>query len=88
MRPVLLSGATLVGLLAGMPVDRSFAQDAMDPVAIPAIQSFVGGGYGAPNDLAPAEVQQFGRLVGLWDADVELRRQDGSWVKSEPGIWA
>ncbi len=34
---------------------------------------------------APAEVDQFGRLVGSWDCKGANRQQDGSW-KESPGI--
>lgn len=59
-----------------------------DPLSIPAIKSFVGPGFGEKSDEAPAQIDEFGRLVGVWSVDVELRRQDGSWMESAPGIWA
>lgn len=59
-----------------------------DPMAIPAIRSFVGQGFGTRSDNAPAETYEFGRLVGVWHVDAEIRRADGSWMESAPGIWA
>ena len=32
--------------------------------------------------LAPEEVAQFGRLVGLWHVETEMARQGGGWVMS------
>ena len=59
-----------------------------DPMSIPAIKSFVGQGFGARNGNAPAQIDEFGRLAGVWSVAVELRRQDGSWMESAPSIWA
>jgi len=59
-----------------------------DLMAVPAIKAFIGEGFGTSDSLAPPETDQFGQLVGLWEVDMELRRRDGSWQQSPPGIWA
>ncbi len=58
-----------------------------DPETIPAIKAFLGDGFGVLHEQAPDELQQFGRLVGLWRVEAEMARQGGGWVKSQPGIW-
>ena len=40
-----------------------------------------------PHTAAPPEVNQFGRLVGVWDAQTEIRTQDGSWVPDARAVW-
>lgn len=40
--------------------------------------------HAGPNDNAPAEVMQFGQLVGHWSCTNEVRQQDGSY-KPIPG---
>ena len=39
------------------------------------------------HDEAPAELEQFGRLVGLWNVEQEMRRMDGEWMAGSPGVW-
>ena len=59
-----------------------------DPRAIPAVRAFLAeSGGGTPHPMAPAELAQFGRLVGVWDASLALRKQDGSWVEGAPALW-
>lgn len=62
--------------------------DATAPTTPPAIQRFIDGGVGRMHERAPSETKQFGQLVGLWDVETEMRRQDGSWQESAPGLWA
>ncbi len=60
-----------------------------DGKATPEIAAFLGSdGFGSPHPQAPPETQAFGRLVGLWDAEVEARAQDGSWSKDGSALWA
>jgi hypothetical protein len=67
----------------------SFAQSGTnDFTSIAPIKFFIGDGFGVKHASAPAEIDQFGQLVGIWDVEAELRRQDGEWMKSAPGIWA
>ena len=61
---------------------------AVDPMTKPAIKTFLGAGFGERHEKAPAEIEQFGRLVGLWHVQAEMAGQDGTWVKSASGIWA
>lgn len=57
--------------------------------ATPQIANFLGAdGFGAPHESAPEETSGFGRLVGLWDAALEMRAKDGSWVQDAPALWA
>lgn len=58
-----------------------------DPTEIQVITDFLGTGFGALDPQAPRETEAFGRLVGIWRAEQELRRQDGSWVVSAPAYW-
>lgn len=45
-------------------------------------------GFGSRSERAAEEVQQFGRLVGVWKVDQEIRLRDGSWRKeTSPGVW-
>ena len=57
--------------------------------ATPEIAAFLGAdGFGSPHAGVAAEAAGFGRLVGLWDAALEIRAQDGSWVEGAPALWA
>ena len=58
------------------------------PLEIPSIRSFMTDGPGARHEKAPKELEQFGRLAGVWIVDVELRRRDGGWQESPSGVWA
>jgi len=77
-------GLFLLPLFAAGPLA---AENEADPREIPAIRRFLGTGLGSPHAEAPAELRQFGRLVGIWSVEQELRRQDGEWVAGAPGIW-
>jgi hypothetical protein len=52
------------------------------------IETFTAGGFGQMHAKAPAELEQFGQLVGVWDVEAELRGHGGAWSKSAPGVWA
>lgn len=55
----------------------------------PEIASFLGTDrFGSPHPQAPAEMSAFGRLVGLWSAEVEVRKQDGAWARDGSALWA
>ena len=84
MKQVILCCSALAIFLAGMSLGEEVT---VDPMTIPAIKSFLGGGFGERNEKAPAEIEQFGQLVGTWNVEAEMRAQDGSWRKSAPGIW-
>lgn len=43
---------------------------------------------GQLNPDAPPETAQFGRLAGIWDVDMAIRRDDGSWPKPGEGLAA
>jgi hypothetical protein len=75
--------ATLCALSSAFAETR-----APDPLSGPAIETFLGEGFGARNPQAPAELEQFGRLVGLWSVETEMARQGGGWAKTAPGTWA
>jgi len=62
--------------------------DTLDPMRFPAIKQFLAAGFGEPHEKAPAETEQFGRLVGLWTVEAEMASPNGDWVRSAPGIWA
>ena len=85
MRQALCGFAILAILL---PTAALAQESAVDPMAIPAVKTFLSDGFGARHEKAPAEIEQFGRLVGLWRVEAEMASQDGSWAKSAPGIWA
>jgi len=84
MRQALCGFAILAILL---PTAALAQESAVDPMAIPAVKTFLSDGFGARHEKAPAEIEQFGRLVGLWRVEAEMASQDGSWAKSAPGIW-
>jgi len=54
-------------------------------MAGPAAEAFVAG---RRNPAAPAETEQFGRLVGIWDVTMSIRQDDGSWPKPEDALAA
>ena len=49
---------------------------------------FIGSaGFGIQHPAAPAEVAQFGRLVGIWGVEQEIRMRDLTWFRETPGVW-
>jgi hypothetical protein len=38
---------------------------------------------GRRNPAAPPETEQFGRLAGIWDVEMAIRRDDGSWPEAD-----
>ena len=55
---------------------------------IPQVQAFLGDGdLGVPHEAAPPELAQFGRLVGIWEARLKMRGQNGAWVEGAPALW-
>lgn len=82
-----LSGAACLAAVGLMPADAS-SQTRTDPSNIPAIQTFLAGGFGEMNSSAPPQTADFGRLVGLWETEQQMRAADGSWVGSDRGYWA
>ncbi len=75
----------LIGLL--LPGHAAAQQSVDELLTIPTLQQFAGGGLGAAAEGAPPELEQFGQLVGFWHVDQEMRRQDGSWMSTAPGVW-
>jgi len=76
----------LVGALFGVPL---VAQSPLgDPLEIRSIRDFLPAeGFGAPAPDAPPELRQFGQLAGIWLAEQEIRRRDGTWVTAGPALW-
>lgn len=59
-----------------------------DPLQIPVVQDFLPPeGFGEPHPNAPAELEQFGQLAGIWVGEQEVRRRDGSWMSAGPSLW-
>ena len=57
-------------------------------LARPEVRSFLAdGSLGQPHPEAPAEIAQFGRLVGIWKAQAEMKAQDGSWIAGAEAVW-
>ena len=57
-------------------------------VSMPEVHGFLGADrLGQAHPDAPAELAQFGRLVGIWEAQTEIKAQDGAWVRTEPAVW-
>lgn len=81
-----LSKYSILMILA--PIVALASQGSADPASVPAIKAFLSDGFGARHRDAPAQIDQFGRLVGLWNAEIEIARQSGGWAQSAPGIWA
>lgn len=86
--------ATAGLVLAVLPAITARASDAKPPVtdvvdaAQSEIETFLGsGGLGMPHAAAPPELDQLGRLVGVWQAAVEMRRQDGQWAPAGEAVW-
>ncbi len=75
--------------LAVLPHDALLAQSRLDAVTqIPTIREFLAdGGFGERHPAAPIELEQFGRLAGIWKGTQEMRRQDGTWAVVGPAIW-
>ena len=82
---------TLTTLAAATPVQAGLLgqNPYAAPLDIPAIRAFVGAeGLGRLHENAPAETQEFGRLVGVWNVtDVEMQGPNGQWVPSAPAVW-
>jgi len=80
----------LTGLMVSIPLcGYTLAADLpSDPMTIPAVKSFLEEGFGVRHPDAPAQLEQFGRLAGLWKVEQELRRRNGEWAPGAPGIWA
>ena len=73
---------TLIGTLALVVLLSPSLATASDP-----IETFIGAGLGERHEKAPAEIEQFGQLVGVWDVEPEMRAQTGAWMPSKPGVW-
>ena len=75
--------------LASAPTSTSAQTPFGDPMAIPAIRDFLpADGFGERHPDAPAELEQWGQLAGIWVGEQEMRRQDGSWASVGPSLWA
>lgn len=84
MMVLLAAGAVL---LPALPAAHS-AEGSADPLRIPAIAAFApGGDFGKRHPKAPAEVDQFGRLAGVWRTEQEVRKRDGGWAQENGGYW-
>ena len=79
----------LAVVLTTMGLGVASAEDVYpDPEAIPQVRSFLGeSGFGSLHPAAPSEGEQFGRLVGIWEASQKIRTQDGRWVDGAPALW-
>ena len=79
-----LSGTAVVAVA----VVASPAPSSQQALTDPFVKRFVGsGGFGQVHPDAPPETRQFGRLVGVWRTEQEVRKQDGSWVPQPSGLW-
>lgn len=59
-----------------------------NPGQIPEVRDFLGSrGFGVEHSDAPAELMDFGRLVGIWDARQEILGSDGAWHEGAPALW-
>lgn len=90
----ILLGTVFAGVAGGIPAASLAAQGPPveelfgDPMEIPAIRGFlVDGGFGEPSPEAPAALDAFGRLAGIWLATQEVLKRDGTWVEGEPSLW-
>lgn len=82
--PCLCLALVLASFAAGSAQGQSFQQD---PLQVPVLREFVGSGFGRLADSAPELTRQFGRLVGVWHAEEEVRRRDGSWMQAPSATW-
>ena len=82
---VVLTALALRILLGPGPAQAGEPSSCATPAPV---QQFLAEGPGTPHAEAPEELQQFGRLVGLWTVETEMATRDGGWVAGAPGIWA
>jgi hypothetical protein len=83
----LFSLVTILALLATTPAALA-PEPYPDPASLPEVERFLGpGGFGKAHPDAPPEIAQFGRLVGIWRAEQEVRTKDGGWAEGEPAVW-
>ena len=79
--------ATVAGLL--LCCRSTVAHPPSDQVDVAVVDRFLGpDGFGRRHPQAPAQTEQFGRLVGVWHAEQDVRKQDGSWAPQPPALWA
>lgn len=73
----------------GWPAAPAGAQTPLgDPMRIAVVRDFLPrDGAGSRHPDAPAELEQLGRLAGVWIARQEVRRRDGAWVEGGPALW-
>jgi hypothetical protein len=82
--PSALLAVTLLGL-AATPAVVAQAPPAPAPSAAAPAPAFDPGRL---NPDAPPETRQFGRFAGIWDVDMKIRQDDGSWPeKGFPAEW-
>jgi len=78
----------LVLLWGPSSIPDVYAKDPADADIEAAMGQIIGAaGFGERDPQAPEEVDQFGRLVGVWLVDQEIRMRDLSWLKEPAGIW-
>ena len=57
-------------------------------LALDEVRSFLGQqALKEANPRAPAQTREFGRLVGVWEVDLEMRGQDGRWHPGGQAVW-
>jgi len=79
-----LGGPTLLGAQARTPSPGWLEA----PQEIPAVKRFLGiAGVGQRDPAAPPELEQWGRLAGIWVVDQQIRKRDSSWVDAGKGVW-
>lgn len=83
MTLLLCLGLALVGAEAVRPESEPYPE----PRSLPEVIAFLGEGFGNRHPDAPAELEQFGRLVGIWHAEQEIATRSGEWVRGTPALW-
>lgn len=87
MKPAII-GALTASILLTASASAAVREDHLSSDSDAAVAMLVGtGGFGARDENAPDEIQQFGRLVGVWRVEQEIRMRDGSWRKEPAGVW-
>ena len=76
--------AEMVGELTQAATQQAYPR----PSQVAAVRDFLGaGGFGERHPRAPENLEAFGQLAGIWQAEQEMLGQDGQWHPGAPALW-